>query len=128
MTCYDDKFLQKEPLNRIMEVDDEGRDILNSIVKITFRIHLSAEMLFKTSQKLAESQCYANLMSYFFQHQSLRWLNYFVLTLGNTFNRLFLCFAVITTSQQYLELTYHETLNCQWKVQYILIYGRGKNP
>lgn len=32
-----------------MKVDDEGREILNSVVKITFRIHLSAEMLFQTS-------------------------------------------------------------------------------
>lgn len=39
-----------------MKVDDEGRDILNSIVKSTFRVHMSAEMLFPTSQKVAESQ------------------------------------------------------------------------
>lgn len=49
MTCYDDKFLWKERLSRIMTVDNEGRDILNSIVQITFRIHMSAEMLFQTS-------------------------------------------------------------------------------
>lgn len=29
--------------------DDEERDILNSIVKITFRIHMSAELWFQTS-------------------------------------------------------------------------------
>lgn len=41
MTCYDDKFLWKEPLSKIVKVDDEGRDILNSIVKTTLSPHVS---------------------------------------------------------------------------------------
>lgn len=49
MTCYNDKFLWKDPASRIMKVDDEGRDILNSIEKTTFRIHVAAEMMFQTS-------------------------------------------------------------------------------